>query len=73
MTTRDLVHLGEAPYFDGSNYAHWKIRMTIFIKAMSPNLWRIVDAGFATPIDPLHPTQREEQNLHLNAQALNAV
>ena len=73
MATMEFMHPGNALHFDGSNYAYWKIRMIIYIKVMGPNLWRIVDAGFATPIDPQNPTQREEQNLQLDAQALNAL
>ena len=73
MMASEGFSIGRAPHFDGSNYTHWKIRMIILIKAMSPNLWRIIDAGFAIPIDPQNPTQREEQNLRYDAQALNAL
>lgn len=73
MATRDLVHLGEAPLFDGTNYAHWKIRMSCYFKAMGLNIWRIVDVGFSPPLDQFAPTKEEEKCLHLNAQAINAL
>lgn len=38
MATSDLVHIGETPLFDGTNYVHWKIRMSCYFKAMSPKI-----------------------------------
>ena len=73
MATSDLVHLGKAPLFDGTNYAHWKIRMSCYFKAMCLNIWRIVDVGFSPPLDLLAPTIEEEKCLHLDAQATNAL
>ena len=40
---------------------------------MGPNIWRIVDAGFANPINPQNSTPRGEQNLRHDAQDLNAL
>ena len=73
MATRDSVHLGEAPQFVGTNYAHWKIRMSWYFRAMGLNIWRIVDVGFSPPLDLLAPTIEEEKCLHLDARATNVL
>ena len=73
MATSDLVHLGEAPLFVGTNYAQWKIRMSWYFRAMGQNIWRIVDVGFSPPLDHLAPTNEEEKCLHLDAQATNTL
>ena len=65
--TSEGIALGKAPLFDGSNYAYWKIIMSIYFKAMSPSVWRIVNEGHVIPLDPLHPTDQETRNAHLDA------
>ena len=34
-----------APYFDGTNYRQWKIRMEMFMTAENYDLWEIVESG----------------------------
>ena len=51
----ERMSIGKAPLFDGSNYAYWKIRMSIYLKAMSPSIWRSVSEGFVMALDPTHP------------------
>ena len=65
--------LGRAPLFDGTNYAYWKIRMSIFLKAMSPSIWKIVNDGYTMSLNPLEPTEQDTRNSHLDAQAMNAL
>ncbi|MGL6083498.1 MAG: hypothetical protein ACRC4N_13960 [Gammaproteobacteria bacterium] len=67
------IAIGKAPFFDGSNYAYWKIKMSIYLKAMSPKIWKIVNEGYVMPLNPLLPTEQEERNGHLDAQAMNAL
>ena len=61
MATSDIVHLGEAPLFNGTKYAHWKIRMSCYFKAMSQKIWRIVNVAFSPLLDPLAPTIEKEK------------
>ena len=67
------MSIGKAPLFDSSNYAYWKIRMSIFLKAMSPNIWKIVNEGYVMPLEPENPTDQDNRNAHLDAQAMNAL
>nr|CCI55295.1 PH01B001G05.18 [Phyllostachys edulis] len=66
------IAIGKAPLFDGSNYTYWKIRMLIYLKAVSPSIWKIVNEGYIMPLNPLAPTNQEAHNAHLDAQAMNA-
>ena len=63
----------EAPYFDGTNYANWKIKMISYFREMSPKIWWVVDVGFSHNIDRESTTQAQEKCLHLQAQATNAL
>ena len=67
------VNVGRAPLFDGTNYSYWKVRMGCFLEAMSLDVWRVVEYGFAAPRNPLAPTDVEVKNLQFNAQAKNAL
>ena len=35
MMASEGIAIGNAPLFDDSNYAYWRIRMSIYLKAMS--------------------------------------
>ena len=59
------MSIGKAPLFDGSNYSYWKIRMSIFLKAMSPNIWKIVNEGYVMPLEPANVTDQDNRNAHL--------
>lgn len=39
------------PCFDGSNYAHWKARMEIFLNSMDWAIWDIIEMGWTTPVE----------------------
>ena len=34
------------PYFDGSNYAFWKVRMRVFLCSIDETVWDVVDVGW---------------------------
>ena len=36
-------------YFDGSNYAYWKVKMRAFLKSIDECIWLSVVNGWATP------------------------
>ena len=34
------------PYFDGSNYAFWKVKMRAFLCSMDETVWDVVNIGW---------------------------
>ena len=47
MTTRGMMAEGHSihrpPYFDGTNYVHWKNRMYVFLRAQEYEVWRVIE------------------------------
>ena len=41
--------LNAPPYFDGSNYAFWKVRMRTFLCSIDESVWDAVDIGWTKP------------------------
>ena len=41
--------LNAPPYFDGSNYAFWKVRMRAFLCSIDELVWDAVDIGWTRP------------------------
>ena len=41
--------LNAPPYFDGSNYAFWKIRMRAFLCSIDKRVWDATDIGWTRP------------------------
>ena len=41
--------LNAPPYFDGSNYAFWKVRMRAFLCSIDELVWDVVDIGWTRP------------------------
>ena len=41
--------LNAPPYFDGSNYAFWKVRMKAFLCSMDEAVWDVVEIGWTRP------------------------
>ena len=38
--------LNAPPYFDGSNYAFWKVRMREFLCSIDESIWDVIDIGW---------------------------
>ena len=36
-------------YFDGSNYAFWKVQMRVFLCSIDETVWDVVDIGWTRP------------------------
>jgi hypothetical protein len=66
-----LLSSGTAPCFDGTDYATWKWMMEMYLSAMHPTIWRIVQRGY-TVKDTDSPATIQ-QNEHKNALAVNAI
>ena len=41
--------LNVLPYFDGSNYAFWKVRIRAFLCSLGETVWDAVDVGWTMP------------------------
>ena len=41
--------LNAPPYFDGSNYAFWKVRMRTFLCSIDESVWDAIDIGWTRP------------------------
>ena len=41
--------LNVAPFFDGNNYAFWKVRMRAFLCSIDDTVWDVVKAGWTRP------------------------
>ena len=37
------------PYFDGSNYAFWKVWIRAFLCSIDESVWDVVDVGWTRP------------------------
>ncbi|KAG9454310.1 hypothetical protein H6P81_007214 [Aristolochia fimbriata] len=75
------------PLLDGTNYAYWKAKMKIYIKAQDERAWRSVEDGWIPPtaevgegpdkkrvLKPISEWNDEEDKLsNCNSKALNAI
>ena len=41
--------LNAPPYFDGSNYAFWKVRIRAFLCSIDESIWDAVEIGWTRP------------------------
>ena len=41
--------LNAPPFFDGSNYAFWKVRMHAFLCSIDESMWDAVEIGWTKP------------------------
>jgi hypothetical protein len=60
------------PQFDGSNYPHWKAKMTTYIKPINKKVWKVVKTKFEVA-DLENPTMGEQVLLQNNDIALSAI
>nr|ABF97186.1 retrotransposon protein, putative, unclassified [Oryza sativa Japonica Group] len=67
------VPSGRAPQFDGTYYAAWKHKMKLHLISLHPNIWKVVCTGIDIPHDDMELTSEQEQLIHRNAQASNAI
>src|SRR6185437_6714761 len=72
MTSKNGIHVGKPPQFDGNNYDYWKVRMTSYLKALSRKLWRVINDGYVI-LDVKNLTPTDEENDLLNDQGVNVL
>ena len=63
----------ELPRSDGVIFDSWKNVMSSYLRAMSPQIWWIVDIGFSHDLGDHPPTKAQEKCLYLEAHAFNAL
>ncbi|KAG2675601.1 hypothetical protein I3760_12G012400 [Carya illinoinensis] len=62
------------PYFDGENYAYWKVRMRAFLKFLDECVWHLVERGWTKPDTSIDAWTKDEiNNCNLNSKGLNAI
>ncbi|XP_042518445.1 uncharacterized protein LOC122092169 [Macadamia integrifolia] len=62
---------GKIPFFDGSNYNFWKIRMEAYLKSQGYEVWLAVKNGYNPPTTDI--TDKIEMKCEDNAKAMNAL
>ena len=66
--------LNAPPYFDGSNYAFWKVRIRAFLCSIDESVWDVIDIGWTKP-EAAKSTQDKAALAasNANSKALNAI
>ena len=66
--------LNASPYFDGSNYAFWKVRIRAFLCSIDEIVWDAVDVGW-TRLEATKSTWDKAALAvaNANSKALNAI
>jgi len=62
----------KAPYFDGTNYAYWKVKMTAHLKSINGEVWKVTEIKFEVANENA-PTLVEEKKLQCNDIAISAL
>jgi hypothetical protein len=71
--TYTSIPIGNAPYFDGTNYNQWKHCMKSYLYSISTEVWQVVYNGVDFLEDDEDPTPRQLQKIHRNAQAITIL
>ena len=67
--------INKAPYFDGSNFAYWKMRMSTYIKANDFDSWQVISNGdhVITLAEGEVVTSTEKKAIEKNNKAKNLI
>ena len=66
--------LNDPPYFDGSNYSFWKVRMKAFLCSIDEAVWDAVEIGWTKPKAAKSTWDKAAlAALNANSKALNAI
>ncbi|XP_066324346.1 uncharacterized protein [Miscanthus floridulus] len=63
---------GKPPYFDGTSFDYWKIKMKMHLGSIHEKVWDVMKNDFVI-LDPTNPTPREQENKQCNTMALNTI
>ena len=66
--------LNAPPYFDGSNYAFWKVRRRVFLCSIDESIWDAVDIGQTRPEEAKSTLYKATfATSNTNSKTLNAI
>ena len=66
--------LNAPPFFDGSNYVFWKVRMRAFLCAIDESIWDSVKNGYVKPMTPKSEWEKAALALaNANSKAINII
>ena len=66
--------LNAPPFFDGGNYAFWKVRMRAFLCAIDESVWDSVKNGYVKPTTAKFEWVKAVLALaNANSKAINAI
>ena len=66
--------LNAPPYFDGSNYAFWKVHMRAFLCSIDEFVWDAVEVGWTRPEEAKSTWDKAALAAsNANSKALNAI
>ena len=66
--------LNAPPYFDGSNYAFWKVCMRAFLCAIDETMWESIKNGWVKPITSKSKWDKAALALaNANSKAINTI
>ena len=66
--------LNAPPYFDGSNYAFWKVRMRAFLCSIDEAIWDAVEIGWTRPKEAKSTWDKAALTTsNSNSKTLNAI
>ena len=66
--------LNAPPFFDGGNYAFWKVQMRAFLCAIDESVWDSVKNGYVKPITDKSEWDKAALTLaNANSKAINAI
>ena len=66
--------LNVPPYFDGCNYAFWKVRIRAFLCSIDETVWDVVDVGWTRPEAAKSTWDKATlATTNTNSKALNAI
>lgn len=62
------------PYFDGKNYAYWKVRMRAFLKSLDERVWVVVDKAWNRPTTNIDTWSKDKLNAcNWNNKGVNTI
>ena len=66
--------LNASPFFDGGNYAFWKVRMRAFLCAIDESVWDSVENGYVKPTTAKSKWDKAALALvNANSKVINAI
>jgi hypothetical protein len=72
MDKQERLSLRKSPYFDGTYYAFWKIRMRVYLQSLGYDFWESVKNGYETPKNAIFYIGAKKLSDN-NAKSMNAI